>query len=109
MLKEKANEYFASNPDAECVCVTSDGSVFDEHDHSFADAHSQRLEDPTIQIFAKNENFKNLKERLFFEGSKWVFELIVDFVENKIAEKKASKVRAKKAVAKLVDEQKEEI
>jgi hypothetical protein len=85
-LENKAKEFFASNPGAENLFGTTDGSIFE--DPYFADAHSQRLNDPEIKVFSKNENFKELKNHLFFEGSKWIFHLITDAIDHAIAKKR---------------------
>jgi hypothetical protein len=85
-LENKAKEFFASNPGAENLFGTTDGSIFE--DHNFADAHSQRLDNPEIKVFSRNENFKELKQQLFFEGSKWIFHLITDAIEHAIEKKR---------------------
>jgi hypothetical protein len=74
--KTKLKELFASFPDANGFCFTSDGSSFDVKDYNFACSHSQRLEDQKIEILAKDETFLIEKKNLFFEGSKWIFKLI---------------------------------
>ena len=95
--KTKLKELFASFPGANGFCFTSDGSSFDLKDHNFACSHSQRLEDQKIEILANDETFLNEKRHLFFEGSKWNFELISLEMEHKTrglnnAEKKALKL-----------------
>lgn len=87
MISEnKAKEFFASNTGAENLFSTSDGSIF--NDAHFADAHSQRLDNPEIKVFSRNENFKELKNQLFFEGSKWIFHLITDAIDHAIEKKR---------------------
>lgn len=99
MFKDKANEFFAFNPDAKGVCVTADGTIFDLENWQFADAHAQTLENSNVEIYAKDENdIDERLKRLFFEGSKWILKLIVDAIidaiENKI-ENKPKKARTK--------------
>lgn len=105
-IKTKLEELFASFPDANGFCFTSDGSSFDLKDHNFACSHSQRLEDQKIEVFAKDNTFLNEKKNLFFAGSKWKFNVIdkPEVMEHKTrglnnAEKKALKL-AKEAEAK---------
>ena len=73
---KKINEFFASNEGAKAVCQTTDGEIFHFSDLSFANAHSFRLEDQKIKIFATDEAIKEENKRLFFEGSKYEFELV---------------------------------
>lgn len=92
MFKDKANEFFASNPDANGVCVTADGTVFDLENWQFADGHAQTLQDSKIEVYAKDENDINDRlRRLFFEGSKWILRLIVDAIIDAIEDKRESK------------------
>jgi hypothetical protein len=98
MLETKAKSFFASNPDAKGVCLTSDGTLFDLDNFRFADAHSQTLENREIQIFAKNENdIDEPIKRLFFEGSIWILKLIVGEIIEAIEERRAKKSAPKKA------------
>lgn len=73
---EKINEFFASHEGAKAVCLTTDGAFFHFEDVSFANAHSFRLEDQSVKIFAIDENIKEENKRLFFEGSKFEFILV---------------------------------
>jgi hypothetical protein len=73
---EKINEFFASHVGAKAVCQTTDGAFFHFDDVSFANAHSFRLEDQSVKIFAIDENIKEENKRLFFEGSKFEFVLV---------------------------------
>jgi hypothetical protein len=102
MLEDKAKSFFASNPDAKGVCLTSDGTLFDLQNFRYADAHSQTLENREIQVFAKDENaIDEPIKRLFFEGSIWLLKLIVEeiieAIEDKIEEVKAKKTAPKKS------------
>ncbi|CAB4128176.1 hypothetical protein UFOVP105_22 [uncultured Caudovirales phage] len=73
---ERVNEFFASHVGAKAVCQTTDGSFFHIDDLSFANAHSFRMEDQKIKIYALNEDVKEENKRLFFEGSKYEFVLV---------------------------------
>jgi hypothetical protein len=73
---EKINEFFASHEGAKAVCQTTDGAFFHINDISFANAHSFRLEDQSVKIYAIDENVKEENKRLFFEGSKFEFILV---------------------------------
>ena len=73
---EKINEFFASNNGAENVCLTSDGMLFKQENFSFAVAHAQRLNDPKVKVYGKNEKFKESKKNLFYDGSNFEFILI---------------------------------
>lgn len=75
---EKIHLFFASNTGAENVCLTSDGMLFSEANFSFAVAHSQRLENSKVKVYGKNENFKDSKKSLFYEGSNYEFILLTE-------------------------------
>ena len=65
-----------SQSDVNAVCVTSDESVFNAKDLHFANSHSQRFDDKSIVIIGKNKDFKEDNESLFFEGSRYSFQLL---------------------------------
>lgn len=75
---EKIHLFFASNTGAENVCLTSDGMLFKQENFSFAVAHSQRLSDPKVKVYGKNETFKNSKKNLFYAGSSYEFILLTE-------------------------------
>jgi len=75
---EKIKLFFASNTGAENVFLTSDGNLFKQENFSFAVAHAQRLSDPKIKVYGKNENFKDSKKNLFYNGSNYEFILLTE-------------------------------
>jgi hypothetical protein len=92
MLEDKAKLFFASNPDAKGVCLTSDETLFDLDNYRFADAHSQTLENREIVIFTKDENkIDEPLKRLLFEGSKWILKLIIEEIIEAIEDRREKK------------------
>ena len=75
-MTTKINDYFAQNKGAKVVCLTSDGAIFDGQDLVFADAHSQRFENKDVHVYSLDNDFKKKHENLFFEGSKYKFNLV---------------------------------
>lgn len=105
-LKQKAINVFTSSKGVDAVCVTSDGSTFVGQNKSFADAHSQRFEDKSIVVFGKTEEFKKSNKNLFFEGSKWSFEMInVDESDDQsgIVANEDMTIKELKSIAKKLD------
>lgn len=104
--QQKAINVFTSSKGVNAVCVTSDGSTFVGQNKAFADAHSQRLEDKSIMVFGTSEEFTKDNKNLFFEGSKWSFEMInVDETDDQsgIVANDEMTIKELKAIAKDLD------
>jgi len=73
---KKAKSVLMDKLSIDAVCVTVDGSTFDAKDASFADAHSQRFKDQSILVVGRDDSFLKANQNLFFNGSRWSFEMI---------------------------------
>jgi hypothetical protein len=97
----KAKKVLIDDPSINAVCVTADGSVFDANDSQFADGHSQRFDDKSIDVYSMDDKFKKANKNLFFPGSRWSFNLIsIDKPKPTKPKSPANKKPAKKGKSK---------
>lgn len=73
---DKAKTALTDKTFVNAICVTVDGSTFDAKNFQFADAHSQRFDDQSILVVGRDDSFLKSNKHLFFNGSKWSFEMV---------------------------------